>query len=552
MNSPLPFLRIPPFPGARPRVGVAPALGPVTSDQAGTLALEIVRLRVGGAFWKAQPVLPPGRDVVLAPNTRQAASRMIADVEQAGQIARAMAVAPSAWFAGTPIPCVDPSVDPWHLVTQADTIWAGGDDDLALIAALDDRAVRVFGAGRFAALADVPDRETALRCLADVLASAPMTDPFTGTPWDLAAAITQLGDWRALIDENRVPKAIYGIARWKRITMDALLWAGAGAVRYGGSPQLAAGDTVLAWSSRVSNRVISDLTAKGVRIGEIEDGMIRSQGLGANCVPPLSVIVDHLGVHFDSSQSSALETILSESHFAPEMLARAAALRARLIAVGLSKYGATPPIAASTPADKARRRILVPGQVEDDRSVLTGGGGMTNLELLARARAREPDAHITYRPHPDVEAGHRKGHVAEVDALALADTIERNGAITDAIEAADALHVITSLAGFEALMRGKQVVTHGVPFYAGWGLTKDHGVVPARRGRPRTIDELVAAVLILYPRYLDPVTRLPCPVEILVERLAAGDADISSPLVVLRTWQGKVSRLADRFGARAR
>ncbi|MDQ2764868.1 MAG: hypothetical protein M3Y22_15740, partial [Pseudomonadota bacterium] len=83
MNSPLPFLRIPPFPGARPRVGVAPALGPVSSDQAGTLALEIVRLRVGGAFWKAQPVLPPGRDVVLAPNTRQAASRMIADVEQA-------------------------------------------------------------------------------------------------------------------------------------------------------------------------------------------------------------------------------------------------------------------------------------------------------------------------------------------------------------------------------------------------------------------------------------------------------------------------------------
>jgi len=112
----------------------------------------------------------------------------------------------------------------------------------------------------------------------------------------------------------------------------------------------------------------------------------------------------------------------------------------------------------------------------------------------------------------------------------------------------DALHVLTSLAGFEALLRGKQVVTHGVPFYAGWGLTRDLGAVPARRTARRSLAELVAAVLILYPRYLDPVTRLPCPAEVLVDRMIADVAATPSFLERLRTLQGKVRRKFARRG----
>ena len=68
-------------------------------------------------------------------------------------------------------------------------------------------------------------------------------------------------------------------------------------------------------------------------------------------------------------------------------------------------------------------------------------------------------------------------------------------------------------------MRGKKVSVHGAPFYAGWGLTTDLGEVPARRTRRRSLDELVAAALLLYPRYLAPATNLPCPAEVLVRRL---------------------------------
>jgi len=106
----------------------------------------------------------------------------------------------------------------------------------------------------------------------------------------------------------------------------------------------------------------------------------------------------------------------------------------------------------------------------------------------------------------------------------------------------DEVHVNTSLAGFEALLRQKKVTTYGVPFYAGWGLTTDLGPVPSRRCTKRSLDELVAAALLVYPRYLDPISGLPCPAEVVVARLAAGDASDPGLLVGVRRLQGKVMR----------
>jgi capsular polysaccharide export protein len=337
------------------------------------------------------------------------------------------------------------------------------------------------------------------------------------------------------------------------VTADPLLWDGSGPVRYARASQaalLTAGDAAIAWKSRTPAALLHALDLRGVVPGEIEDGMIRSVGLGANCVPPLSIIVDRRGIYFDPSGPSDLETILAEAEMPPQLLARAAALRARTVAEGISKYGRGSNLPTSS--RDARRRVLVTGQVEDDRSILTGGAGMSNLALLAAARGLEPDAWLIYKPHPDVEAGHRKGRIADADALRHADAIERDRPITALIDSVDALHVITSLAGFEALLRGKAVTAHGVPFYAGWGLTRDLVPVPARRERPRSIDELVAATLILYPRYVDPVTRLPCTPELLIERMSSNRAKVSSPLVVMREWQGRLHRVLDRLGSPGR
>ena len=115
------------------------------------------------------------------------------------------------------------------------------------------------------------------------------------------------------------------------------------------------------------------------------------------------------------------------------------------------------------------------------------------------------------------------------------------------LETVDAVHVLTSLAGFEALMRGRDVTCHGVPFYAGWGLTRDLGAVPDRRTRTLTLDALIAGVLILYPRYLDPITGLPCPPEVLVGRMATRRAtNRLSWIGPVRRWQGKLMNLIRR------
>jgi capsular polysaccharide export protein len=161
--------------------------------------------------------------------------------------------------------------------------------------------------------------------------------------------------------------------------------------------------------------------------------------------------------------------------------------------------------------------VLVPGQVENDLSLRLGGGEIrSNLALLQAARAARPEAFLIFKPHPDVVRGFRPGRVKGSAARALADAVVDDVSIEALIDAADEVFTMTSLAGFEALMRGKRVATRGTPFYAGWGLSED-SIGCARRTRRLALDELVAGALILYPRYLHPVSGYMCEIEDLLD-----------------------------------
>lgn len=252
----------------------------------------------------------------------------------------------------------------------------------------------------------------------------------------------------------------------------------------------------------------------------VEDGFIRSKGLGAALIPPLSLVCDDLGIYYDPARPSRLEKwIESRASLRPDQDLRAGRLVTRLIETRLSKYNLGG--AADLDGLPEGRRILVPGQVEDDASILTGTDRVqTNRALLLAARDANPDAVILYKPHPDVEAGLRAG---QIDASALADRVLERADPIALLEHVDEVWTMTSLLGFEALLRGLSVTTVGVPFYAGWGLTRDLGDVPPRRRAEVSLRGLVHAALIDYPRYFDPRTGLPCPVEVVVERLAAGE-----------------------------
>ncbi|MBM2577930.1 capsular polysaccharide biosynthesis protein [Jannaschia sp. Os4] len=305
--------------------------------------------------------------------------------------------------------------------------------------------------------------------------------------------------WR----EDRDGWSAPGTRLWKRPHVKRFL---SGRVSFG------AGRRPLVWGDR-------DGPDGAVRM---EDGFLRSKGLGADLVPPLSLVLDGAGMYYDPTRGSDLEAcVIAASKRPPEALARARALRSAVIKAGLSKYN----LAGDVP-DLPADYILVPGQVADDASMRHGAPGTTNEGLLRAARAAFPEAVLVYKPHPDVEAGLRDGAIDAGDA----DLVAAGAPAVPLIAGAARVWTATSLMGFEALMRGVPVSCVGTPFYAGWGLTDDRGPVPARRRAARpSLDALVHAALIAYPRYFDPVTRTACPPEVAVDRLAHGPLPCPGP-----------------------
>jgi capsular polysaccharide export protein len=225
-------------------------------------------------------------------------------------------------------------------------------------------------------------------------------------------------------------------------------------------------------------------------------------------IPTQSFVLDELGIYFDPCQPSDLEAMLNTHALTEDDIQRAQAVRAFIVRHGITKYNLEPLMPLNWHS-LGRQVVLVPGQVEDDASIRFGSdaaGVCTNQGLLQAARAQFPDAYIVYKPHPDVVSGNRRGRMAIKAARQWADHVELQASVVSCIEACHTVVTMTSLTGFDALLRGKQVVVHGRPFYAGWGLTEDKLPVP-RRSRQRTLDELVACALLHYPLYWDPVLK---------------------------------------------
>ncbi len=259
-------------------------------------------------------------------------------------------------------------------------------------------------------------------------------------------------------------------------------------------------------------------------VTHLEDGFLRSRGLGAELIAPLSLALDRSGIYYDPTRPSDMEAaIIAAANLPPEALARAQALRRQIVSDRLTKYN----VPGQLPDLPDSPILLVPGQVADDASIRLGTGHVAdNAALLAAARQANPDTFIVYKPHPDVEAGLRDGAIDAADA----DLVATQADPAALIEKASEIWTMTSTLGFEALLRDRPVITLGAPFYAGWGLTHDRGDVPARRRAARpSLDALVHAVLITYPRYFDPVIRTACPPEVAAHRLAYGPMPTPGP-----------------------
>ncbi|MBY5940677.1 capsular polysaccharide biosynthesis protein [Halomonas sp. DP5N14-9] len=418
-------------------------------------------------------------------------------------------------------------INPWALFDVVEAVHVVT-SQLGFEALLAGLPVTCHGLPFYAGWGLTQDRQRCARrqrpaSLARVFAAAYLrytryANPYTGEPATLDDTLDLLEDQRRQIQRGAGHWRCYGLSRWKRGFVTDFLGPLSqveqlplSSLKSTDSSSETASDPAptpvnhLVWGSQYPRR--DD-------VHRMEDGFLRSVGLGIDLTRPLSLVIDGAGIHYDPTRPSELEELIENGEFNPRDHLRARRLISRLVQRGLSKYNdghdASPkPGLPALPSD--RPRLLVIGQVESDASVRHGACEIrTNRALLAEVRRRHPNAFLLYRPHPDVVAGVRQGEQVPAEAYGV---LAAEGNITALIDQVDEVHTLTSLAGFEALLRNRPVITYGLPFYAGWGLTRDKAATPPRRCRRATLEVLVAAALIHYPGYVDPATRQPINVE---------------------------------------
>jgi len=423
---------------------------------------------------------------------------------------------------------------PFALFEQVERVYVGT-SQLGFEALLADKPVSVFGKPFYAGWGITDDRSDVQRrarerSLEEVFAAAYLLypryrHPIFGGEARCEDVVEHLALQRSMFSRNRGHLLCIGFSIWKRAFVRDFLRCPGNEIEFVASvdeakQRIRADSRVVVWGRKRLDGLPMFLEKHAGRVIRVEDGFLRSVGLGSDLVTPASLVFDNSGIYFDPNEPSDLETRLATAEFEEESLARTAALVADIVERRVSKYafGQDRPLHVS--AAPNQRIILVPGQVEDDASVQLGCLDVrTNGALIREARQKRPSAFLIYKPHPDVVSGNRKGAISD-EERALCDLVVEDRSLDQCLDAVEEVHTMTSLVGFESLLRDKKVYVYGRPFYAGWSLTEDRHPIE-RRGRVLSLEALAAATLVDYPRYVDPETRSFTTPEAVIARLDA-------------------------------
>lgn len=255
----------------------------------------------------------------------------------------------------------------------------------------------------------------------------------------------------------------------------------------------------------------------------IEDGFIRSVGIGLSGEPALAVILDDTTAYYDAIHVSRLERLLqSGPDITEQESTRAKTAIQTIVRNRVSKYNHAPDIKLSIGRPNAKKILLV-DQRYGDQSVASGLAGEDTFErMLHEAIESGPDYDIIVKQHPDAITGGKTSYFNNT-VLGKYQSIMPNlytiafdinpFALFDIV---DVVHVATSGMGFEAAMAGKQVVCHGMPYFAGWGITSDRVKLP-RRSRRRSIEDVFHFAYIESSRYYNPDSQKASEIEDVIE-----------------------------------
>jgi capsular polysaccharide export protein len=178
---------------------------------------------------------------------------------------------------------------------------------------------------------------------------------------------------------------------------------------------------------------------------------------------------------------------------------RAKSLISRICRSNFTKYNK---YVASQSFEIEEGAVLVIDQKRGDASIQFAGARDDDFQRMISAAATENSTRPVYfKRHPDSILGNGKSFAVpnRPNVVVLPDHVS----INSIIDKAGKIYTLSSQVGFEGLLRGKEVVTFGQPFYSGWGITDDRNP-QQRRVTKRTIEEIFHVACIQLSVYANP------------------------------------------------
>jgi len=227
---------------------------------------------------------------------------------------------------------------PW--LKRADRVYVGT-SQLGYEALLCGTKVSVFGKPFYAGWGLTDDRQalssrSGQRSIDELfhvahIAIARYVNPLDGERWQLHQCLDHVQLQQHWFAKNAQHIHCVGITPWKRRYVRQYLRSPDGSVSFNEAPHTA--HSVYATWSFKQFRDGGPRTTEGdaTPLLRIEDGFLRSAGLGSDFIAPGSLVVDSRGLYFDPSKPSDLEHLLNTKECELADIKRAASLRHRIL-----------------------------------------------------------------------------------------------------------------------------------------------------------------------------------------------------------------------------
>lgn len=255
----------------------------------------------------------------------------------------------------------------------------------------------------------------------------------------------------------------------------------------------------------------------------VEDGLIKSiatwcdSNVSSYYKAGVSFMFDCKGAYYDATRETQLEKLLNDKNLvvSEKNIHRAKILIKKIIDNKLTKYNyQSLNIPTSLFYSTNRKKVLVVDQSYGDISIEKGFANKeTFSNMLTCAIKENPEADIFVKVHPDTLTGNRgAGYFYDIEKNSRVFILAEKLNPISLLKCIDSVYVVTSQLGFEALMCGKDVHVFGLPFYAGWGITKDRQKCE-RRKNLRSLEEIFYITYIIYTYWVNPKTGKQCEIE---------------------------------------